>query len=149
MDFVKDIARDQAEAGAGLLKINADVPGADEKETLVSMVNAVCNAVSVPILIDASNPAALEAVLRIYPGRAAVNITGEIEKIRIFLSLAQKYGALIVLLPVDDKGVPQTAAVRTDIMKYVYSEAQKTGFDQKDILADALALPASSDRQGC
>lgn len=149
MDFVKDIARDQAEAGARLLKINADVPGADEKETLVSMVNAVCNAVSVPILIDASNPAALEAVLRIYPGRAAVNITGEIEKIRIFLPLAQKYGAMIVLLPVDDKGVPQTAAVRTDIMKYVYSEAQKTGFDQKDILADAFVIPASSDRQGC
>ena len=149
MDFVKDIARDQAEAGAGLLKINADVPGTVEKETLVSMINAVCNAVSVPILINVSNPAALEAALRVYPGRAAVNITGEIGKIRIFLSLAKKYGAVIVLPPVDDKGVPQTAAERTDIMKHVCSEAQKTGYDQKDILADALAMPAASGRQGC
>ncbi len=149
MDAVSEIARAQTEAGAILLDVNAGVPGIDEKETLKAMVNAVCNAVSAPILIDTSNPEALEAALRIYPGRAVVNsISGESEKIEALLPLAKKYGAMFVLLPVDDNGVPETAEERIAIIKRVYSKAREIGFSKEDILVDGLVMTIASNPSG-
>lgn len=146
MDAVSEIARAQTDAGAVLLDVNAGVPGIDEKETLKAMVNAVCDAVSAPILIDTSNPEALEAALRIYPGRAVVNsISGESEKIEKMLPLAKKYGAMFVLLPVDDNGVPETAKERIDIIKRVYSKAKALGFGKEDILVDGLVMTIASN----
>jgi 5-methyltetrahydrofolate--homocysteine methyltransferase len=149
MDVVSDIARAQTDAGAILLDVNAGVPGIDEKETLKAMVNAVCNAVSAPILIDTSNPGALEAALRIYPGRAVVNsISGESEKLETLLPLAKKYGAMFVLLPVDDNGVPETAEERIEIIKRVYSKAKEVGFSKEDILVDGLVMTIASNPSG-
>lgn len=149
MDAVSYIARAQTEAGAILLDVNAGVPGIDEKETLKGMVNAVCNAVPTPILIDTSNPEALEAALRIYPGRAVVNsISGESKKIEVLLPLAKKYGAMFVLLPVDDNGVPETAEERINIIKKVYSKAKELGFSKQDILVDGLVMTIASNPSG-
>ncbi len=149
MDTVADIAREQVEAGAVLLDINAGVPGIDEKETLTAMVSTVCNTCSTPILIDTSNPEALEAALRIYPGRAVINsISGETEKIERLLPLAKKYGAMFVLLPVDDKGVPETAEERIEIIKRVLREAKKLGFGKEDILVDGLVMTVASNAEG-
>ncbi len=149
MDTVSDLAREQIEAGATLLDINAGVPGIDETETLVAMVNTVCNTCSAPILIDTSNPVALEAALRIYPGRAVINsISGEKEKLEKLLPLAKKYGAMFVLLPVDDKGVPETAEERIEIIKQVYQEAKKLGFSKEDILVDGLVMTVASNAAG-
>jgi len=149
MDVVSDLAREQVEAGAMLLDVNAGVPGIDEKETLKSMVNEVCNSVPVPILIDTSNPEALEAALRIYPGRAVVNsISGESEKLEALLPITKKYGAMFVLLPVDDKGVPETAEGRIEIVKRVYSRAKEMGFSKEDILVDGLVMTIASNPYG-
>jgi len=145
MDYVSDLAREQVEAGAVLLDVNAGVPGINEKETLASMVMAVCNAVDTPILVDTSNAEALEQALRIYPGRAVVNsVSGEKEKIEKILPLAQKYGAMFVLLPVDDNGVPETAEERIEIIKDVYKKAKKLGFTREDILVDGLVMTIAS-----
>lgn len=149
MDTVSDLAREQIEAGASLLDINAGIPGTDEKETLVAMIDAVCNAVSAPILIETSNADALEAALRIYPGRAIINsISGESNKIEAFLILAKKYGAMFVLLPVDDSGVPETAEERMNIVRRVFKKAKKLGFEKEDILVDGLIMPVASNAQG-
>ncbi|NLU51528.1 MAG: dihydropteroate synthase [Clostridiaceae bacterium] len=146
MDYVSDIAREQVEAGAKLLDINAGVPGIDEKDVLVSMIDAVCNAVSAPILIDTSNAEALEKALRIYPGRAIINsISGERDKLEKFLPLAKKYGAMFVLLPVNDTGVPETAEERIAIIKDVYRKARKMGFTKEDILVDGLVMTVASN----
>lgn len=145
MDHVSDLAREQVEAGAVLLDVNAGVPGINEKEILANMVTAVCNAVDAPVLIDTSNAEALEQALRIYPGRAVVNsISGEKEKIERILPLAKKYGAMFVLLPVDDSGVPETAEERIEIIKDVYAEAKKLGFTKEDILVDGLVMTIAS-----
>ena len=148
MDYVSDLAREQVEAGAMLLDVNAGVPGINEKETLVNMVNTVCNAVDAPILIDTSNAKALEQVLRIYPGRAVINsISGEKAKIEKILPLAKKYGAMFVLLPVDDSGVPETAEERIEIIKDVYEKARKLGFTKEDILVDGLVMTIASNAE--
>lgn len=149
METVAELAREQVEAGAVLLDINAGVPGINEKETLVAMVNAVCNAVPAPILLDSSNAEALEAALRIYPGRAVINsISGETEKLEKLLPLAQKYGAMFVLLPVDDHGVPETAEERIAIIKKVYDRAKKLGFNKEDILVDGVVMTVASNAHG-
>jgi 5-methyltetrahydrofolate--homocysteine methyltransferase len=149
MDFVSDLAREQVESGAELLDINAGIPEINEKETLKAMINAVCDAVSAPVLIDTSNPEALEAALRIYPGRAIINsISGESEKLDKFLPLAKKYGAMFILLPLDDSGVPETAKGRIEVIKKVYSKARKMGFSKEDILVDGLVMTIASNSQG-
>ncbi len=149
METVAELAREQVEAGAALLDINAGVPGINEKETLVAMVNAVCNAVPTPVLLDTSNPEALEAALRIYPGRAVINsISGETEKLEKLLPLAQKYGALFVLLPVNDEGVPETAEERIAIIRKVYEQARKLGFTKEDILVDGVVMTVASNGYG-
>ena len=146
MDVVSDLAREQVEAGATLLDVNAGVPGIDEKETLKDMVLEVCNSVAAPILIDTSNPEALEAALRIYPGRAVINsISGESVKIETLLPIAKKYGAMFVLLPVDDNGVPETAEKRIEIIKRVYLKAREMGFSKEDILVDGLVMTIASN----
>ncbi len=148
MDLVADLAREQVEAGAVLLDINAGVPGIDEKQTLVNMVNTVCNAVATPILIDTSNAEALEQALRIYPGRAIINsISGEKVKIDKILPLAKKYGAMFVLLPVDDNGVAETAEERIEIIKNVYEKAKELGFSKEDILVDGLVMTIASNAE--
>ena len=148
MDKVTELAREQMDAGAHMLDINAGVPGIDEKETLVNMVNAVCNAVPLPICLDSSNPEALEAALRIYPGRAVINsISGESVKLEKILPLAAKYGAMFVLLPVDDQGVPETAEKRIAIIKKVYEAAKKYGYGKEDILVDGVVMTVAAGQQ--
>lgn len=147
MEYIADIAREQTEAGAVMLDVNAGVPGVNEKDVLPAMVQAVTNAVSAPILLDSSDPEALEAALRIYPGRAIINsISGEKEKLEKLLPLAQKYGAMFILLPVNDEGVPESAQERINIIKDVYREARKLGFKKEDILVDGLVMTVASDK---
>ena len=147
MELVSELARSQVDAGAKLLDINAGVAGIDEKSTLEAMVRTVCNTVSVPIVLDSSNAEALEAALRIYPGRAIINsISGEKEKIEKLLPLAKKYGAMFILLPVNDDGVPETADERIDIIRNVYNEAKKLGFSKEDILVDGLVMTVASNQ---
>lgn len=149
MEYVSDLAREQTDAGALLLDVNAGVSGIDEKETLKNMVNAVCNAVATPILIDTSNAEALEAALRIYPGRAVVNsISGESVKLERLLPIAKKYGAMFVLLPVDDKGVPESSQERVEIIRRVFNEAKKHGFTKEDILVDGVVMTVASNFDG-
>ncbi|NMA67453.1 MAG: dihydropteroate synthase [Clostridiaceae bacterium] len=149
MDHIAELAREQTESGAKLLDINAGVPGVNEKEVLPAMVQAVNNAVSAPVLLDTSDPKALEAALRIYPGRAIINsISGERKKLEELLPLAKKYGAMFVLLPVNDEGVPTTFSERISIIKDVYYEARKLGFKKEDILVDGLVMTVASDPLG-
>lgn len=145
MDVVAQLAREQMEAGAGLLDVNAGVPGLDEKKVLVSMVRAVLDAVPLPLCLDSSSPEALEAALRIYPGRAVINsISGEKVKLERILPLAAKYGAMFILLPIDDDGVPETAEERIAIIRKVYEAARAYGYSREDILVDGVVMTVAT-----
>ncbi|MDI9513703.1 MAG: dihydropteroate synthase [Clostridiaceae bacterium] len=148
MDKVAQLAREQMEAGAGLLDVNAGVPGLDEKTVLVNMVQAVLDSVPLPLCLDSSSPEALEAALRIYPGRAVINsISGEEVKMEKILPLAAKYGAMFILLPIDDKGVPVTAEERIGVIKRVYDTAKSYGFSKEDILVDGVVMTVATGGQ--
>lgn len=145
MDKVAQLAREQMEAGAALLDVNAGVPGIDEPRVLVNMVRAVLDAVPLPLCLDSSNPEALEAALRIYPGRAVINsVSGEKVKMEKILPLAAKYGAMFILLPIDDNGVPETAEERIRIIGKVYEAARVYGMEKEDILVDGVVMTVAT-----
>ena len=145
MDKVAALAREQMEAGAALLDVNAGVPGLDETRVLVNMVRAVLDAVPLPLCLDSSSPEALEAALRIYPGRAVINsVSGEKVKLERILPLAAKYGAMFILLPIDDSGVPETAEERIRIIQKVYEAAKAYGFEKEDILVDGVVMTVAT-----
>jgi len=104
--------------------------------------------VSTPLCLDSSSPEVLEAALRIYPGRALINsISAEKAKLEKLLPVAAKYGAMFILLPLSDEGVPATAEERYTIINEVYERAKKYGYEKKDIVIDGLVMTVASDQK--
>jgi len=146
--LVTDLALEQVEKGAKVLDVNVGMPGIDEKETMVKIVELLVSMVSTPLCLDSSSPEVLEAALRIYPGRALINsISAEKAKLEKLLPIAAKYGAMFILLPLSDEGVPSTAEERYTIINEVYERAKKYGYEKKDIVVDGLVMTVASDQK--
>ncbi|MCX7698556.1 MAG: homocysteine S-methyltransferase family protein [Candidatus Goldbacteria bacterium] len=142
---IRNLALEQVEKGAAILDVNVGMPGINEKETMKKVVNLLSTAVDIPICVDSSSPEVIEQALRIYPGRVLINsISGESKKLKKLLPIASKYGAMFILLPLDDKGVPETAVHRQKIIKKVLKQAIKFGFTKNDIIIDGLVMTVSS-----
>jgi len=146
MTLVRQIARWQEKKSADLLDVNVGVPGIDEQKTMEGVINLLATVSNLPLVIDSSSIKVIEAALRLYPGRALINsITGEKEKLSKLLPLAARYGAMLILLPLDDRGVPETAKGRKEIIKDVFKEARNYKFTKDDIIVDGLVMAVSSN----
>ena len=144
---IRRFALEQTEKGAVVLDVNVGMPGIDEKAKMVETVELLSSMVESPLCLDSANPEVLEAALRIYPGRALINsISGEAGKMSKLFPVAAKYGAMFILLPLGDDGLPETAAERIRIVESVYQEAKKYGFVKEDLIVDGLALTVSSNQ---
>jgi 5-methyltetrahydrofolate--homocysteine methyltransferase len=122
------------------------MPGIDEKEVLPRAVRQLSLSTDAPLCIDTSRLDALEAALRIYPGRALINsISGEEHVLEERLSLASRYGAMFILLPLAGGSLPRTSAQRRGIVQSVYARARRHGFTKDDIIVDALTMAVSAD----
>jgi 5-methyltetrahydrofolate--homocysteine methyltransferase len=145
---VRRLALEQTQSGAEILDVNAGMPGIDEKQTVVELTTLLSGFTDAPLCLDSSSPAVLEAALRIYPGRALINsISLEKEKIEKILPVAAKYGAMFILLPVSDAGVPETNEKRREIIRKVVAEAETYGFRKEDIVVDGLVMTVSSNQR--
>lgn len=146
LDLVKQFAREQSAQGAALLDVNFGLAGIDEAAI---MHRAVCELVlttDTPLCIDSTNPAAVEAGLRIYPGRALFNsISLEAERIDTILPIAAKYGAMLVLLPLTEDGIPSSADDRFSVLGRIVEHARKYGYSREDFVADALIMTISAN----
>ena len=141
-----DDARAQIAAGAQVLDVNAGVPGADEPQLLAGLTRALIAAVDVPLCFDSANPAALEAALSIYTGKALINsTTGEEKMLNVVLPLAAKYHAAVIGVITDDKGVPPTPVGRLAVARKIVARAAEHGIPAEDIVIDCLALTVSAD----
>ncbi len=145
---VRRLALEQLANGADLLDVNVGMPGIDERETMVEVVKLLSNIVDVPLCLDSSSPEVLAAALRIYPGRALINsISAEKIKLEKLLPLAQKYGAMFVLLPLSDEGVPEEAEKRCEIIRYILDRAAEYGIKEQDAVVDGLVMTISADQR--
>ena len=147
---VKRDAVQQVKSGADILDVNMGVGGINQAEMMAQAIREISQITAAPLAIDTSDYKALEAGLRIYPGRALINsVSYEPERIEKFLPLAKKYGAAILILPLTEKGVPKTAVERVAVAEKIISEAKKFGLREKDFLLDALVMTISADKNAC
>lgn len=145
----EQVAKDalsQVAAGAPVLDVNAGVPGADEPALLVEVMRTVMAATDVPLCIDTADPAALEAALQMYPGKALINSTnGEEKNMQNVLPLAKEYGAAVIGLCMDDNGIPPTAEDRLAVAAKIIERAAQQGIPVEDVVIDPLTLTLGAD----
>ncbi|MBT3239449.1 MAG: dihydropteroate synthase [Chloroflexi bacterium] len=145
-DIVRKDAIKQVEAGAAVLDVNAGVPGADEVALLSEVMKVVMDVVDVPLCIDTANPEALEAALKLYPGKALINsANGEEKSLSSILPLAKEYNAVVIGLCMDDDGIPPTPEGRLEVAKKIIQRATDLGIPVEDIVIDPLAMTMGAD----
>jgi len=146
MSLVRTMAKEQEQRGASLLDVNVGMPGIDQKETMVAVIETLAVVSDLPLVIDSSDSDVIEVALRLYPGRALINsISGEREKVERLLPVAAKYGAMFILLPLTGGDLPKSAGERAKIVETIFAKAATLGFAKADVVIDGLVMAASSD----
>lgn len=147
LDYVLDLAVQQEDAGADILDVNVGHPGVDEAALLPQVVKKIQSAIPLPLQLDSTDPEALEAALRVYDGKAAVNsVNGERSVLDRVLPIVKKYGASVVGLCLDEHGIPQTAEGRAAIARRILDAALSYGIPAEDVWIDCLTLTVSAQQ---
>ena len=148
MNYILEQAVSQAEAGAQILDVNVGAPGVDEPARMEQVVKALQSVVSLPLQLDSSHAEALERGLRVYNGKPIVNsVNGEPEVLEKVLPLCKKYGAAVVGLAIDERGIQPKAEDRVAIARRIKKAALEAGIPQEDIYIDCLTLTASAQQE--
>lgn len=148
LDRVLEMALEQEEKGASILDINMGMNGIDEMEMMKRTVYEVSRTVNLPLCIDSSHVDIVEAALRIYPGRALINsISLEKEKFERLIPIAKKYGAMFILLPLSDRGLPANLEEKISIIHTILEEALRQGIKKEDIVVDGLVATIGANKE--
>ncbi len=146
LDLVCQMAAEQEENGAAILDVNMGMNGIDEKAMMLAAIEELTTASSLPLCLDSSNVDVLEAALRLYPGRALVNsVSLEQIKIERLLPIVAKYGAMFILLPLSDEGIPETVEQKRGIVREILAHAYALGFTREDIVVDGLTATVGAN----
>ena len=146
LDMVLTFTEEQEACGAALLDINMGMSGINEKEMMLKVLDEVTVATNLPLSVDSSHVDVIEAALRRYPGRALINsISGETEKLSKLLPIAKKYGAMFILLPLSDKGLPESLEEKISIIDQISQMALDMGMTKEDIIVDGLVTTVGAN----
>ena len=146
LDMVRRFAMEQEAAGAALLDINMGMNGIDEMAMTKEVIYEVSSTVDCPLVLDTSHIDVMEEALRIYPGRALINsISYESAKCDAMLALAKKYGAMFILLPLSDAGLPKDNTEKTEVLEKIYQKAIEMGIAHEDIIVDGLVTTVGAN----
>ena len=147
MDYILDQAVSQTQAGADILDVNVGLPEIDEREMMIRAVKAIQSVTDAPLQLDSSDPAALEAALRVCCGKAIVNsVNGKRESLETVLPIVKKYGAAVVGLTLDEDGIPASAEKRFAIARRILDAALAIGIRREDVYIDCLTLTVSAEQ---
>ncbi|MDR1961571.1 MAG: homocysteine S-methyltransferase family protein [Gracilibacteraceae bacterium] len=145
-DFILNEGLTQCRAGADILDVNVGMPGIDEKGTMARVVQALQGVTDAPLQIDSADPEAVEAGLRLCHGKAIVNsVNGDEAVLARILPLVKRYGAAVVGLTMDERGIPSAARERADIARRILERALEHGIPAGDVYIDCLTLTASAE----
>lgn len=148
MDYLLREAVKQQDQNADILDLNAGLPDIDEADVLTKALVEIQGIVNLPVQIDSSNYKALESAARLYNGKPILNsVNGKPESLEHVLPIAKKYGACVLGLTLDEKGIPETAEQRLEIAKRIVNEAEKIGIPRRNVLIDCLTLTASAQQK--
>lgn len=144
---VIEFAEEQERCGAKVLDVNMGMSGIDEKETMLQVLEAISGVSHLPLSVDSSHVDVLEAALRHYPGRALVNsVSLETEKFEKLLPIVKKYGAMFILLPLSDEGLPKSLDEKIHIIETVLERAYSLGLKKDDVIVDGLVSTVGANR---
>ena len=147
-DVLRQEAILQVEQGAGVIDVNVGAAGIDEVAVLPEVVQAVSEATGVPVCIDTSNSQALEAALRVCEGKPLINsTTGEEASLSVILPMAKEYGAAVIGLCQDERGIAQDPERRVEIAQKIVASAKSYGIEEHDILIDPLVLTVAAENK--
>lgn len=147
LDIVEEMAVSQEEMGAHILDINMGTNGIDEKEMMIQAIRRVTMVSDLPLCIDTSHVEVMEAALREYPGRALINsISLEEKKIEGLLPLAKKYGAMFILLPLSDEGLPRSLDEKKSHICSILRKAEELGIPKESIIVDGLVTTVGANK---
>ena len=147
IDYMLGQALEQTQAGADILDVNVGLPEIDEAAMMVKVVKALQGVTDAPLQLDSTRPEVLERALRVYCGKAIINsVNGDEEVLEAILPLAKKYGAAVVGLTLDKKGIPKTALDRLDIARKIMNRAMNYGIRKEDVYIDCLTLTVSAEQ---
>ncbi len=147
MDMVLEFAQEQEACGAHILDVNMGMSGIDEKQMMLKALEEIPGVTNLPLVIDCSHVDVIEAALRQYPGRALINsISYETEKFEKLLPVAKKYGAMFILLPLSDAGLPKNLEEKIDIIEKITSRALELGMSKEDIVVDGLVTTVGANK---
>lgn len=143
---VIQFAEEQEACGAKVLDINMGMSGIDEKASMLRALEEVSGVTNLPLSLDSSYVEVLEAALRHYPGRALVNsVSLETEKFEKLLPIVAKYGAMFILLPLSDAGLPKNIDEKKEIIHKIYDRATSLGMSKEDIVVDGLVATVGAN----
>jgi len=148
--FAIELAKAQIETGADVLDVNVGYPGVDDASLLPLTVQAIQQAVDVPLCLDSPNPKAIEAALKVSAGKALINsVNGEEQSLQAILPLAKEHGAAVIGLVMDDDGITHDPEKRLSIAEKILNRAVQTGIPEEDVVIDPLAMAVSADPNAC
>lgn len=147
MEMVSAFAEEQEACGASILDVNMGMSGIDEKAMMLQAIETVSGLTSLPLSIDSSHVDVIEAALRRYPGRALINsISYEKVKFEALLPIAKKYGAMFILLPLSDAGLPENLQEKIEIIEKIQKRAYELGMRKEDIIVDGLVATVGANK---
>jgi 5-methyltetrahydrofolate--homocysteine methyltransferase len=146
IEYILNEGLNQEAAGADILDVNVGLPEIDESAMMETVIGQLQSITALPLQIDTSDINALERGMRLYNGKPMINsVNGKKESIEAVMPLVAKYGGVLVALPLDEDGIPDTAAGRIAVAKKIYEAAEHYGIPRKDIVIDGLAMTISAD----
>jgi len=144
--FLIEEALKQEKAGADYIDINAAVLLDKEVNVLKWVIPLLQEELNIPLSIDTPNPKAMEEGLKIHRGRAFLNsLSGEKEKVKDLLPLIKEFKPSVIILCLDEKGLPKSPEYALSIASRMVNLLQKEGIDIDDIFIDPLVHPVSID----
>lgn len=147
IDYILGEGIAQQDRGVHILDVNVGLPEIDEKAMLEQVTYELQAIIDLPLQIDTTDIAAMEAALRIYNGKAMINsVNGKEEVMEQIFPLVQKYGGLVVCLTLDEDGIPDSAEKRIEIAEKIIRKAAEYGIGKKDLIFDTLAMTVSADK---
>ncbi|MBE5939916.1 MAG: homocysteine methyltransferase [Lachnospiraceae bacterium] len=148
IDYILKQALEQTDAGADILDVNVGLPGIDEKEMMITVMEEIQGILDIPLQIDSTNPEVVENALRRYDGIPILNsVNGEDDSLKALLPIVSKYGAMVVGLTLDEDGVPKTVEKRVEIADKIIKTAEAYGISRDKIIIDCLTLTASAEQE--
>ncbi|WP_212904261.1 homocysteine S-methyltransferase family protein [Clostridium polyendosporum] len=147
LDYILREAISQIEAGADILDVNVGLPEINEEEMIIKVIKEVQSISPIPLQVDSTDPKVVEAALRVYNGKAILNsVNGEDKILDSLLPLVKKYGAAVVGLTLDERGLPTSKEERIEIAEKIIKRAEEYGISKEDIYIDCLTLTASTSQ---